>query len=439
MQMLERIHGGYVHRRRVRVLANHIARLVSPGAKLLDVGGGDGLLAHEIRQRRPDLMVTGIDVLVRPKTHVPVEPFNGRCIPYDDGAFDSVLFVDVLHHAEDPMQLLREAARVARSEVILKDHTMDTRLSGPILRFMDRVGNERHGVNIVYNYWSTARWRTAFADVRLEITEWADNPALYPWPASLVFGRGLHFIAKLRPRGSVSAMPAALPAKTKRTFIRGQPVTSSTQTWESAYRRFETPAEEVAKFVKRLGSLGAHGWPRTARIVELFCGRGSGLEALAKLGFVDLAGIDVSPRLVALYRGPAKVVVGDCRALPWADGSKDVLIVQGGLHHLPDPAQDLDQVLAESRRVLAPGGRFMAVEPWLTPFLQGVHAASFSPLRRLSAKLDAFATMTEHERETYEKWLVAPTLIRSLFEKHFQVEHLYYSWGKIRFVGIKRP
>jgi SAM-dependent methyltransferase len=152
--------------------------------------------------RRPDVEVAGIDVLVRSHTHVAVAPFDGRDIPHGDGAFESVMMVDVLHHTDDPVVLLREAARVARREVILKDHTMNTRLSGSILRFMDDVGNERHGVNIVYNYWPTERWRTAFSQLQLEVADWIPDPALYPWPASLVFGRGLHFVARLTRRGA---------------------------------------------------------------------------------------------------------------------------------------------------------------------------------------------------------------------------------------------
>ena len=47
--------------------------------------------------------------------------------------------------------------------------------------------------------------------------------------------------------------------------------------WERAYREFETPEEEVRKFVRRLRAAGASTWSRDARAVELFCGRGNGL------------------------------------------------------------------------------------------------------------------------------------------------------------------
>ncbi|HLB78499.1 MAG TPA: class I SAM-dependent methyltransferase, partial [Candidatus Dormibacteraeota bacterium] len=115
--------------------------------------------------------------------------------------------------------------------------------------------------------------------------------------------------------------------------------------WEQAYTQFETPEEEIAKFTARLVALGARAWPRQAQVVELFCGRGNGLRALERLGFRQLAGIDLSPTLVAQYSGPADCVVGDCRALPYEDESNDIVIVQGGLHHLHKLPDDLELVL----------------------------------------------------------------------------------------------
>ena len=222
------------------------------------------------------------------------------------------------------------------------------------------------------------------------------------------------------------------------TFIPSTNVTPSSQIWEDAYRRFETQEAEIAKFRRRLLTLGAGAWQRSARIGELFCGRGNGLHALAGLAFTHIEGIDLSPTLAALYEGPGRVTVGDCRELPWPAGSKDVLIVQGGLHHLPSLDEDLPRVLKEVRRVLVSGGQFVAVEPWLTPFLQVVHAASFSPIRRLGSKVNAFATMVEHERETYERWLTCPNFVRWLLESSFDVQRLSFARGKMCFVGTNR-
>ena len=206
--------------------------------------------------------------------------------------------------------------------------------------------------------------------------------------------------------------------------------------WEAAYLRFETPQQEIRKFKQRLIKLGAHRWSRETEVVELFCGRGNGLKALAELGFRHLEGLDLSPRLLAQFEGHATCHVGDCRQLPFANSSKDLLIVQGGLHHLTHLPTDLEQVLAEAKRVLRRRGRFVAIEPWLTPFLRFVHAVcalQFS--RRMSNKLDALATMIEYERSTYERWLGCPDLILPRFKKYFDPEHISIGWGKLAFVG----
>jgi len=212
---------------------------------------------------------------------------------------------------------------------------------------------------------------------------------------------------------------------------------SQEERWEAAYVRFETPEEEIQKFVKRLRLLGVPSLPRDSQIVELFCGRGNGLQALSRLGFMRLEGADLSARLVGLYDGPAKCYVCDCRQLPFPNQSRDVLIVQGGLHHLPTLPESVDQTLAEARRVLRKEGRLIVVEPWQTPFLTAAHWISGIPaVRRCSAKLDAFATMIELERETYEQWLSHPKLLLNLLHKYFTPVHESFARGKCRFVGL---
>lgn len=197
MRLIEHIHGGYVFRRRVRVLSTQLADLIPQGARVLDVGCGDGLLSHLIMKRLPDIELRGIDVLVRDQTHIPVDWFDGRVIPYGDGAFDVVMLVDVLHHAENPMFLLDEAVRVARKAILIKDHTCDGLLASLRLRFMDWVGNARHGVALPNNYWSRREWLEAFGMLNLTIGVWVKDLRLYPRPANWIFDRSLHFVARL--------------------------------------------------------------------------------------------------------------------------------------------------------------------------------------------------------------------------------------------------
>jgi SAM-dependent methyltransferase len=177
------------------VLAELVADQLPDRGRVLDVGAGDGTLALLLRERRPGLEVTGIDVLVREGATVPVQQFDGRSIPFEASSFDAAILVDVLHHAEDPELLLREAARVA-PVVVVKDHLADRVLAGPTLRFMDRVGNARHGVDLRYEYWRRQQWVDAARRAGLRETRLRRDVPLYPPPFSWVFGHGLHFVAR---------------------------------------------------------------------------------------------------------------------------------------------------------------------------------------------------------------------------------------------------
>jgi SAM-dependent methyltransferase len=213
------------------------------------------------------------------------------------------------------------------------------------------------------------------------------------------------------------------------------PTSTAIEAWEAAYLRFETPEQEIRKFTTRLHAVGVAGWPREARVLEMFCGRGNGMVALERLGFHALHGVDLSPRLVRLYRGRGHCSAGDCRALPLRSSSQDVVIVQGGLHHLPDVMLDLPIVVGEVQRVLKRGGLFVAVEPWLTPFLRLAHAACESPARRLWGRLDALATMIEYERETYTRWLANPEFVRAQLIRSFEPRLHHERWGNLVFSG----
>jgi len=199
MTLLERIHGAYVHNRRVEALARQIGELLPMHARVLDVGCGDGRLARRIQERRSDISIRGIDVLVRPEAHIPVSAFDGARIPEADESVDVVMFVDVLHHTADPMVLLREATRVAAQGIVIKDHLCEGAFAAPILRFMDRVGNRRHGVAVPYNYWRQQQWDCALTQLGVTPEVWKTRLGLYPFPANLAFERSLHFLTLLRP------------------------------------------------------------------------------------------------------------------------------------------------------------------------------------------------------------------------------------------------
>ena len=206
--------------------------------------------------------------------------------------------------------------------------------------------------------------------------------------------------------------------------------------WEDAYNRFETESEEIHKFQKRLNFLGAKTWDRDAKIVDLFCGSGRNLVCLERMGFKNLHGVDLSPRLLNRYSGSAQLYVGDATALMFPDSWADIVIVQGGLHHLPTLPVDLEKCLDQIQRVLKPRGAFVMVEPWLTPFLAIAHwCCRQKSLRKFSSRVDSLAVMIEEEKNTYFSWLSMPDQITTQIQLRFQKKRRLVRMGKCAFSG----
>jgi len=86
---------------------------------------------------------------------------------------------------------------VARLALVLKDHKKEGFLAYLTLRFMDWVGNARHGVALPYNYCTHSRWMSALRSLNLKVQFWKGALGLYPRPARWLFDRRLHFVARI--------------------------------------------------------------------------------------------------------------------------------------------------------------------------------------------------------------------------------------------------
>jgi 2-polyprenyl-3-methyl-5-hydroxy-6-metoxy-1,4-benzoquinol methylase len=110
---LQRVAYSYLERPNCAVLAL-IEKHVKPKATILDVGCGCGANAREIRRRRPDARVIGIEPNADAATaarEVCDRVFNGTLEEWlalaDIPTVDAVVLSDVLEHTADPVQWLR--------------------------------------------------------------------------------------------------------------------------------------------------------------------------------------------------------------------------------------------------------------------------------------------------------------------------------------------
>ncbi|HEY1767361.1 MAG TPA: methyltransferase domain-containing protein [Terracidiphilus sp.] len=92
------------------------------------------------------------------------------------------------------------------------------------------------------------------------------------------------------------------------------------------------------------------------RILDLGCGDGQLTLRVAATG-AEVWGIDASPNMVAGARARgAAAEVANAEALPFQDRSFDAVFSNAALHWV----RNQDAMLGEVRRVLKPGGRFVA-------------------------------------------------------------------------------
>ena len=124
------------------------------------------------------------------------------------------------------------------------------------------------------------------------------------------------------------------------------------QTWNP-----DTYSQNAA-FVPQLGS-GVLEWlaPQAAEnILDLGCGDGQLTERIVAAGS-NVTGIDASPQMVAAARARGVAAEeGPAESLPFADHSFDAVFSNAVLHWV----RGQDAMMTEVRRVLRPGGRFVA-------------------------------------------------------------------------------
>jgi methionine biosynthesis protein MetW len=101
-----------------------IARLVPQGARVLDLGCGDGAMLAHLQATRGctgyGVEISDANVLACVKRGVNVLQLNldeGLAV-FDDASFDVVLQIDTLQHLRNAETMLRETARVGRMGIV---------------------------------------------------------------------------------------------------------------------------------------------------------------------------------------------------------------------------------------------------------------------------------------------------------------------------------
>lgn len=141
--------------------------------------------------------------------------------------------------------------------------------------------------------------------------------------------------------------------------------------------------------------------PGGARVLDIGCGSGYGLERFAGYGF-EAFGLEIGKMTLREAKKRGQVVEGSADRLPFADKAFDAAVVIQVLHHVDDPTA----VIGEIRRILRPGGQLML---WET--------TESSPLvrvgRTLRPRWDGVPVRSRFKTERLRRWLLAGGFVLS--------------------------
>ena len=154
--------------------------------------------------------------------------------------------------------------------------------------------------------------------------------------------------------------------------------------------------------------------PRGKRVLLYGCGPASEAERFVQAGAAHVAGIDISDSEIAQawrtaheggYDDRVDFRAGDAHAMEFPDDSFDLIVGSAILHHL-----DVPRALAELRRVLAPEGRAVFLEP-----------LAHNPLLRLGRRLTPSARTADEHPFTVEDWQLCAEVFPAFWHREVEL------------------
>src|SRR2546425_2554551 len=148
-------------------MALEVAHLIPRGSRVLDVGCGNGYIAHHLSAML-DAAVVGIDLGDTTDAPINYRPFNGAHFPVEDQSFDAILLCYVLHHAQNLDVVMGELRRVLRDggRAVIYEDIPETRSDRLVCSIHNRKWRQRTGP---CTFHSAHKWRLLFKSAGFDI------------------------------------------------------------------------------------------------------------------------------------------------------------------------------------------------------------------------------------------------------------------------------
>ena len=150
-------------------MALEIARMIPPNADVLDVGCGNGFIAHHLNAL-VSANVLGIDLQNTTEAPIDYVRYDGARFPANANSVDAVLLCYVLHHAQDVRMMLSEVRRVLRDDglAIIYEDIPATWWDRVVCSIHNRQWEDRTGA---CTFRQESAWRSLFAKFSFEIVK----------------------------------------------------------------------------------------------------------------------------------------------------------------------------------------------------------------------------------------------------------------------------
>ncbi len=113
-------HGAY--EKAGREMCKECFDFIKEDSQLLDLGCGSGIVGKEFG-RFFNSDVLGLDIIDNRVIEIPFRRYDGKNLSFlKDDSFDAVLINYVLHHCQNPIELLKEAKRVSKGVIVLYEN-----------------------------------------------------------------------------------------------------------------------------------------------------------------------------------------------------------------------------------------------------------------------------------------------------------------------------
>lgn len=161
--------------RRAKNFSKFCKNIIEKNKKILDIGIGNGTIAKQI-QKDHNAKIKGIDVIDYNTTDIPLIIYNGKKINFRDDSFDIVLIIEVLHHCDDMLSVLKEAKRVTKNKIIILEDIYTSKIHKIIMHLYDFIMNIRHPVNTPFNFKNQREWMNIFNKLNLKLVKNKNYP-----------------------------------------------------------------------------------------------------------------------------------------------------------------------------------------------------------------------------------------------------------------------